>query len=972
MSKIEFIDDKWKIWIWSKVQQGYCKNTIFKTLLDNNFNKQVVEKELSIRYDTELDSIYNRYDDKRYIENYPGIIKSNSVISSSINKSTVYMPNSRKYQSDNLELYEINDFMNKSECLEMINIINRKGLRRSTVTKTNNEKYDLELRTSSTCDLNRVTNEQDKQFINQLEYRISKMLGINIDYSEPIQGQKYTINQHFKQHSDYFTPTQENYEENVKDIGNRTWTFMVYLNNVEEGGETNFPNINYSVKPILGKAVVWYNLNKNGTGNYNSIHEGSKIIKGEKYIITKWFRERGRGRYYTRLITDMLPNYTPNGFKMEKVPINLLANLKQWYNKNLNLKVAEPLDDGFLQNPKGIASDILSLDYCDKMKNEIDMNIRPILEKWSKQQLKLSAIYGVRSFRRNSSLKPYCDTRDTHVISAVIHLGDSSDQPWSFYFEDNYYRKHNIYFREGDLFLYEGARCIHGRPNKYKGDDWRTIYVHYTTKNWGNILKDREKIYNLTLNQNNSDSVKRNIILENKKKCRQPEIKIMEEDKNNSNILNKYKNISYDKKAHHFHQLFLPNANKYPTNLLQLYELDNFMNEDECNEMIRIADSITLRKSTVTHIEGSAYDPNFRTSSTSDLNGVTNTEHKLFIKKLEYRMAKILGINPDYSEPIQIQKYTKGQQFKNHHDWFGKDEEGYEDIVRHEGNRSWTFMVYLNTTPHGGETNLVALNKKFKAIRGKALIWNNLNLDGSGNYDTMHAGLPIIEGEKWIITKWFRERGNGPKYIRTINDMLPNFHTIGFEKRRVPKELFNKITTWFKNNLHLEKEEPLDQGFLQNPSGIASDIVSLDMAEELKREIDKVIKPIFEEWAGMPLFTTAMYGIRSYRRDSSLKMHCDTWHTHVISAIIHVEDDSDESWPLKIVDNYYREHDIHFEKGDLVLYESSRCMHGRPTKYKGNKWSNMYIHYSPHDWRQIVDNLSKFPHNKDRFNYRSY
>jgi hypothetical protein len=106
-----------------------------------------------------------------------------------------------------------------------------------------------------------------------------------------------------------------------------------------------------------------------------------------------------------------------------------------------------------------------------------------------------------------------------------------------------------------------------------------------------------------------------------------------------------------------------------------------------------------------------------------------------------------------------------------------------------------------------------------------------------------------------------------------------------------------------------------------------------------------------------------MYGIRTYRRDSSLKMHCDRPQTHVISAIIHVEDDSEESWPLKIVDNYYREHDIYFEEGDLVMYESSRCMHGRPTKYKGNRWSNMYIHYSPDNWKLIVDDRSKLPHN---------
>ena len=66
---------------------------------------------------------------------------------------------------------------------------------------------------------------------------------------------------------------------------------MIYLNDVEEGGTTYFKYLDINIKPKKGMAVIWNNLNKDGSINPNTEHCGSPVIKGEKYIITKWFRE---------------------------------------------------------------------------------------------------------------------------------------------------------------------------------------------------------------------------------------------------------------------------------------------------------------------------------------------------------------------------------------------------------------------------------------------------------------------------------------------------------------------------------------------------------------------------------------------------------------------------------------------------------------------------------------------------------
>lgn len=81
---------------------------------------------------------------------------------------------------------------------------------------------------------------------------------------------------------------------------------MIYLNDVEEGGGTRFRRLEKTITPEKGKAVIWNNLNSDGSVNPYTIHHGMKVRKGSKYVITKWFRERGWGpmfppEYYTNL-----------------------------------------------------------------------------------------------------------------------------------------------------------------------------------------------------------------------------------------------------------------------------------------------------------------------------------------------------------------------------------------------------------------------------------------------------------------------------------------------------------------------------------------------------------------------------------------------------------------------------------------------------------------------------------------------
>jgi prolyl 4-hydroxylase len=202
---------------------------------------------------------------------------------------------------------------------------------------------------------------------------------------------------------------------------------------------------------------------------------------------------------------------------------------------------------------------------------------------------------------------------------------------------------------------------------------------------------------------------------------------------------------------------------RFENDLLQLYTIENFLSSEECEHLIKVSEE-HLKPSQVTHSNG---DERFRTSETCDFTKVSDPE---FVKYIDEKISLTLGICLPYSEPIQVQRYDVGQEFKAHHDYFAPNTNIYEEFAGDTGQRTWTFMVYLNNTPKGGGTKFVDINQTFYPKQGMAVIWNNLHSDGTPNRHTLHHGMPVEEGKKVIITKWFREKGYGPVFHTVVND----------------------------------------------------------------------------------------------------------------------------------------------------------------------------------------------------------
>ena len=188
---------------------------------------------------------------------------------------------------------------------------------------------------------------------------------------------------------------------------------------------------------------------------------------------------------------------------------------------------------------------------------------------------------------------------------------------------------------------------------------------------------------------------------------------------------------------------------RFPHRSLILFQQKDFLSEEECERLIALIDA-KRRPSTIADANE---DYAFRTSETCDLDSA-----EPFVGTIDSRIAAYLGIDPAYGEPIQGQRYAVGQEFKAHTDYFEPDGPDFGKYCSATGNRTWTAMIYLNEPGAGGATRFTKIGKTMQPQTGKMLLWNNRKADGSLNPDSIHHGMKVRSGTKYVITKWFRER----------------------------------------------------------------------------------------------------------------------------------------------------------------------------------------------------------------------
>ena len=146
-----------------------------------------------------------------------------------------------------------------------------------------------------------------------------------------------------------------------------------------------------------------------------------------------------------------------------------------------------------------------------------------------------------------------------------------------------------------------------------------------------------------------------------------------------------------------------------------------------------------------------------------------NKQENELIANVEKKIAaKSAGLPIQNQENLQVLRYeAPNGHYKVHWDYFDPSYAGNKPVLDRAGQRLLTFTIYLNNVIKGGETNFPKVpnedrtdSLRVKPEEGKGFMWYNVLLDGSGRIDkdTLHEGMDVLEGEKWLMTCWIRER----------------------------------------------------------------------------------------------------------------------------------------------------------------------------------------------------------------------
>ena len=178
-------------------------------------------------------------------------------------------------------------------------------------------------------------------------------------------------------------------------------------------------------------------------------------------------------------------------------------------------------------------------------------------------------------------------------------------------------------------------------------------------------------------------------------------------------------------------------------------EYPYLINKTICDTIIDVADS----RLETAQILGEQID-GYRTAEYCWLGDLVDTMPEL--QQIQEFVSKATELPIENQEHIHIVKYTIGGEYKEHYDWFYDDDEEQIRCIGDSGNRTHSFLIYLNDDFEGGDTEFIKLKQIVKPQTGKGLMWTNMK-DGKCLDDSLHAGLPVTDGVKWILIVWIRE-----------------------------------------------------------------------------------------------------------------------------------------------------------------------------------------------------------------------
>ena len=180
--------------------------------------------------------------------------------------------------------------------------------------------------------------------------------------------------------------------------------------------------------------------------------------------------------------------------------------------------------------------------------------------------------------------------------------------------------------------------------------------------------------------------------------------------------------------------------------------LGSFLSDEECDALVALATHRLARSETVVGDTGG-----------SEVNSARTSEGMFFergetelCERIEARIAALVDWPVSHGEGLQVLRYRPGAQYLPHHDYFDPAQAGAASILARGGQRLATLVMYLNTPEAGGATTFPDVGLEVAPIKGNAVFFSYPRPDAATR--TLHGGAPVQAGEKWVATKWLRQR----------------------------------------------------------------------------------------------------------------------------------------------------------------------------------------------------------------------
>ena len=174
-----------------------------------------------------------------------------------------------------------------------------------------------------------------------------------------------------------------------------------------------------------------------------------------------------------------MPIYTNEGFTKVSLPVGLHKAVALYFYTHYPSSEPEASDAiGTFISSEHTPVPARMVELDDHMRSVIREAMLPILEEWAQRKLELTALYGIREYRRGATLKMHVDQTETHHVSAIVNVYQQVNTDWPLHIYDHKGTLHKVYMQPGEAILYESASLMHGRPEPLNGLSYANFFIH--------------------------------------------------------------------------------------------------------------------------------------------------------------------------------------------------------------------------------------------------------------------------------------------------------------------------------------------------------------------------------------------------------------------------------------------------------------------------------------------------------------